>query len=124
MACEEQCSWVEWEADRPVLSHWGVVKPTSCLEQLGENMPEKLLDQLSSQVMNENSSVTQLGCPGCDCEEVGKRALVLETSKLRGTDTTWTCPDGTVCTIIATFKLRLRKWRTPGECAPKDKVGL
>jgi len=124
MACEEQCSWVEWMADRPVLHNWGAVEE-ECQEKIqGMKMPQNLLDQLYSQVMNENSGNRQIGCPDCICEAVGKRELVLETSKLRTTKTSWTLPDGSQCTIFATFRLRLRKWRTQGECAPHDVVGV
>jgi len=124
MACEDKCSWVEWMADRPVFHTSGAVE-VECQDTVGGmKLPQNLLDQLYSQIMNENSSNRQIGCPDCICEAVGKRELVLETSKLRTTKAPWTLPDGSHCTIWATFRVRLRKWRTLGECAPHDIVGL
>lgn len=122
MACEDLCEWVRWEADRPRLFRWTAVEP-GCASILPATIPAPLEDQLSANVMNENSGVTQLGCADCDCVEVGPELLVLTTEKYRIATAPWTAPNGTQCTILATFKVRLRKWRTPGECAPPDVFG-
>lgn len=123
MACEGQCSYVIWEADRPELYNWGLLNP-SCYDVVPSELPEEALDQLAAKVMREQSSVKREGCPKCDCETVGAPVLVLDVTRTRGVADWVLTKDRKFCYFQATFTLRLRKYRIKGECAPRSTVAV
>ena len=118
MACPSECDFlVKEEASNPRLIGASV-------NLGGCRLPAGWSATAKQQVIDENGGETPGVCsnPDCDCVlQLGAQpVLVAERTITRSTTLDSTTEDGTPCTWTITYNIDYKKWRTAGECVPKN----